>query len=371
MGLMRLILACGVLQAHTGAKIFPMIEGGFAVKIFFIISGYFMMMVWSEKYSASATQPARTFYRNRLIRIYPMFWLATGLVVAFSFLGGDRWLWFESAFRQANFLSKVFVVLSQITIVGQDVFWFLNFQNGSFQIPTFEEMKTLNYGSGLAFSLIPVAFSLAIEVWFYLCVPRLAVLANKKVFSWFVLTLSWTVYFGLQSFGFARIVTYHFPITNFCLFFLGMMSYAHLERSQLYKFVYKIPGGLIVGFLTFFVLYYLRLTGSEVPAFIVFAFFIPAAFRAAKSWAWDRWLGDLSYPIFLFHFMILAALRGLGIVEFNQLAIVGVVVSIAVSIPLAHVFQTQVERWFKKQVTVRTGSSTPPLSVPQVVTADL
>ena len=75
MGLLRTILALLVVGSHLGAF------GGatFAVKGFFIISGFYMALVISTRYYAL---PVVDFYASRLLRLLPLYWFIGLLTVA-------------------------------------------------------------------------------------------------------------------------------------------------------------------------------------------------------------------------------------------------------------------------------------------------
>jgi len=74
-GLLRTILALLVVGSHLGAF------GGatFAVKGFFIISGFYMALVISTRYHKL---PVGDFYASRLLRLLPLYWVIGLLTVA-------------------------------------------------------------------------------------------------------------------------------------------------------------------------------------------------------------------------------------------------------------------------------------------------
>lgn len=54
MGLIRILLAISVIIAHTESILgFNMVGGTLAVQAFFIISGFYMALILSEKYDVS------------------------------------------------------------------------------------------------------------------------------------------------------------------------------------------------------------------------------------------------------------------------------------------------------------------------------
>ncbi len=75
MGLLRLFLALSVVITHT-APLFglQMMPGDVAVKLFFIVSGFYMSLVMAGKYEGK--NRALFFYSNRALRLYPAFFIA-------------------------------------------------------------------------------------------------------------------------------------------------------------------------------------------------------------------------------------------------------------------------------------------------------
>jgi peptidoglycan/LPS O-acetylase OafA/YrhL len=80
MGLLRLLLALGVVTEHAGHTYF--IGSYTAVQIFFIISGFYMELIFSSGKYRNANQ----FYASRIARLFPVYWIAliTGVVVAYA-----------------------------------------------------------------------------------------------------------------------------------------------------------------------------------------------------------------------------------------------------------------------------------------------
>lgn len=104
----RFVLAVGVILFHYGLSYYPFNEGilktlivnsSFRVSFFFFISGFVMCMVYAGRQESGAGY----FYRRRLSRIFPLYWLAfictlllvlfvnhaspKGLVIILHFLG--------------------------------------------------------------------------------------------------------------------------------------------------------------------------------------------------------------------------------------------------------------------------------------------
>jgi hypothetical protein len=109
MGLLRLFLAASVVITHTTPIFgFHLMPGQTAVCLFFMISGFYMQMILSGKYSDSIA----TFYTNRMLRLYPTYLIALALVVA---LGRFH------AVEDLDLASKIAVALPNLSLFGMDV----------------------------------------------------------------------------------------------------------------------------------------------------------------------------------------------------------------------------------------------------------
>lgn len=89
-GAYRLFLASLVAFSHTGN--FHHLCGSYAVFAFFTLSGYVITQAYQEQYRHRRNGMWR-FYANRLLRIYPLYWLAIAMaaVVAFQLNGLALW----------------------------------------------------------------------------------------------------------------------------------------------------------------------------------------------------------------------------------------------------------------------------------------
>ncbi|MEY9528848.1 peptidoglycan/LPS O-acetylase OafA/YrhL [Bradyrhizobium japonicum] len=79
MGLLRLLLALAVVGDHVLPP-FPWLRlttGVMAVEVFFVVSGFYMQMVLSQRYAS-----AGAFYLSRAFRIFPTYWLVAALAFA-------------------------------------------------------------------------------------------------------------------------------------------------------------------------------------------------------------------------------------------------------------------------------------------------
>src|SRR5690242_478511 len=83
MGILRLYLSLCVVADHSGS-IFPwsIHDGSEAVQIFFIISGFYMAMVY-RKYAS-----VYEFYISRFLRIFIPYWFVLAMIIVVRLISG-------------------------------------------------------------------------------------------------------------------------------------------------------------------------------------------------------------------------------------------------------------------------------------------
>jgi peptidoglycan/LPS O-acetylase OafA/YrhL len=317
MGLLRLFLALSVLNIH--AKIFGrnLIGGDTAVQLFFIISGYYMAMVLNEKYL-----PARTtnldFWRSRALRIFPAYYivllatLVAGAVLALVGTGSyqpafDAWgQILETGTSRAQL---VWLGIAQTTFLGLD---FSNFSaigaGGGVSLTANAWLETFPVWRLL---FVPQAWTLSLELYFYLLAPFL-VRRGYAVLLWiFVASFSLRVLAAVLLGFRADPWSYRFFPFELQFFLAGVIAY-RLDR----------PLGQAAGLrtasircLVAILLFCAGMIGrfgvpgqSAVIASALMALLflgISKLFEYTKHNRTDRLLGELSYPIYVCHVFVI------------------------------------------------------------------
>ena len=272
MGTYRFFLAVLVALSHMGVSVAGMNPGVFAVISFFLISGFVMTGLVRTHYMQWRTVPQ--FYVDRVARIFPQYVLFMAMTgVAFVVLRFDSP--YLSQFSGA-------ALLSNLLVVPLDFFMFS---------PTIA-----------GFMLIPQAWSLGLELLFYLLMPWL-LLGRVRGLTLVASLLVW----GVAAFGFIHTDTWGYRLLPGTLFMFLAGSYVYDDRCPSWRhpavwllatllaaavalvatdkhtlpYNREVVGGLVVGIAALFGL--VRLPRS----------------------AWDDWLGNLSYGLFLCHFLVM------------------------------------------------------------------
>lgn len=304
MGMLRLFLAISVVVTHT-APVFGMhfMPGNEAVRIFFMISGFYMALVLSSRYKGRPW----LFYSNRLLRLYPMYLVALALIVAIqlatgptTFLGNlltGRW---DSA--------QVLAMIPNFTMFGGDVLFSLHQGvtglHFTFGVqPPAADPTAVRTGIYL---LNPPAWSIGIELWFYLLAPAILLLRTRSVIALAALSFALQLWVDhLHSWS-----SYFFFPANLCFFLYGVLGY-RFTLSRPFKLIndWALPAGLRLGGVGAILALLVFGAREFIPLFRNYSWMhytaaviaIPFIFDRFKAVKWDRWVGELSYPVYILH----------------------------------------------------------------------
>jgi peptidoglycan/LPS O-acetylase OafA/YrhL len=358
LGTLRIALAMTVLISHLPLVGWKILGGGLAVQCFFIISGFYMALILGEKY-----RDARLFYGNRLLRLMPSYFVATllGMLTLFVFnasataapeLYANTW----------QHPGRCFVVLFEnLCLLGQELlFWF-----------TFTPTTDLRFDAGgalptgqvsLAWQLIfvPQAWSLSMELFFYALAPWLMRLGSRVLLAIAVASVA------LRLAGLALPVDYNiwqgrlFPTALF-LFVLGMLAQRSLPRVARYSRRW----GLLAAAVLLLVILTLPTFGlanesSRWLMYVLMTLGIPLAFNAFRHNAVDRWIGELSYPVYLTHLMIIGLVLHFEPPHPVWIAIGG---TLALSIGLRYALEIPIDR--RRQARALSFPRSPVVARPQ------
>ena len=369
MGLLRLFLAISVVITHTrplfGLQLMP---GDVAVKLFFIISGFYMSMVMSAKYDGR--NRTLFFYSNRALRLYPAYFIAlvlTGIVlVAAEFQPGapeKGTLVTEISKRLAGgqgdlgIMSILVMIVPNLVIFGSDLVYLFHHtvQSGwTFTFGVIPPAPDAVRGGG--YLLIGPAWSIGIELWFYLLVPLLSRARTPVIVGLAVLSLALRLYMD----SWHEWSTYFVFPAALCFFLYGMLAHrfwaSALFKSISARNVWIIAlAGMVLLMAREVIPGYRNYPG---PIYAVLIGSLPFIFEAFKALPWDRWVGNLSYPVYLVHTAVLSAVHNYT-GDLSPVLIVGgtLVLSVAINFlveePLERYRQRRAARHFSANLAAK------------------
>ena len=321
MGLLRFILAFAILVGHY-KLVFPgsdadawfpymwagYIHGAIKVNSFFLVSGFFTQLLLETKFDGA---PAVRFYIYRIIRLLPVYYLCMALLLLLS-------LW-----AQARGLSASRLISPEHMTSPR--FWATNI---ALYLPAIFNVHGIN-GQDVPLALaLRQAWTLANE--FALIVMTPFVLRSRKGFWWMAaLSLALAYYYYLQ--GAVR----DYVGATMVYFMLGAIGYKFyrrvLERRAITAPRIALAYGMVALIGAMLVNYQLlEAKVGEHPAYFLFmsvtALCIPLIAAFTRKLPLDRKIGELSYPMYLFQFMVFSLFEMYGIAHGFIYALAGVIV---------------------------------------------
>ncbi|HEX4410957.1 MAG TPA: acyltransferase [Xanthobacteraceae bacterium] len=322
MGTLRLILALAVVVDHAPQQFSIRIApGDVAVEMFFMISGFYMALILSTRYSTKSVMGISAFYLARFLRLWPAYaitaaflysWLAlVPLVTGHPSMGP-----FVTPPRSSVW--QALIGLSNLTMIGQDVLTLFHVTPHGDVTLTFGAPAVLDDGSqSLGYArIVGQAWSIGAEIWFYLLVPLLIRLNSLFLTVLLVASLALRVLLG----EYFNLTIYFFFPAQLSLFLAGILAYrwrdVMIVEGQAFAF-----GGLSI-LIVLVASFQILLSSSDNEKWILYFLlflFMPTIFEEFQSNAVDRGIGELSYPIYITHRGIFAIVGGVWMKFFGTL----------------------------------------------------
>jgi peptidoglycan/LPS O-acetylase OafA/YrhL len=327
LGILRLVLALSVVMSHGLTTFLGMhlFDGAGAVWTFFAISGFLITIALSNKYRFSEHHLVH-FYWNRVIRLYPAYWLwlaltiATLLVIPAASLPYQRVVnggsiqatgfWADHA-NGASLSTLVVAILSNITGFFSDALLSLGLDKKDGRL--IADPKHAEPIWAMGFIFIGQFWSIGVELFFYAIapmvtksLPRIAVLFLLSASGW--LEKAWI---GAGEWcNFSPAIIYLQAPKYLWMFMIGSTLghvFLNAKASELRKNLWW-PASLVL------IMYaYVASRGSVLFPIQTFPWWVfslltaalPVLFIKTGGNKFDRFAGDLSYPVYVNHFILI------------------------------------------------------------------
>lgn len=317
-----------------------------------------MALVLSGKYTDTGL-----FYSNRLLRLAPTYFVMMVIAAVALFDFGISATATPQTFATAygNPVTAAIMVFENIFVLGQELlYWFQIGDDGALNFGG-NGLPTETTDVGWQALLVPQSWSLSMELMFYLVAPFLARL------NWMWLAAIAAASIALRFSGQALPVDYgmwqgrFFPTALF-LFVFGMLAHRALPlAARLPKALGWIAALALLALIVCLPMAQLDNTATRWITYIAIAALTPFIFNASKDIAIDRWIGDLSYPMYLCHLVIVALVLTY---EPPFAAWVAIGATLALSALLLVLVDHPVDRWRQR----RAGRSREPAAAPGAAT---
>jgi len=320
-----------------------------------MISGFYMALILTEKYNKKSDY--KLFISNRFLKIFPTYWFVLILVFIYHLANlcfhqnpTDILGFFNENYR-LNHFTFLFLLIPNFTILGLDTTFFfgLNQSTGAlFFTDNFRQFQPALYN----FNFIVQAWTLSLELTFYFLAPFLNRLKNKSLLLIMSLSL------GLRLFLYSRGLNhdpwnYRFFPNELIFFLAGILMYRlyiymkekDLKKFSIYSFFFYLS----------FLLSYQFFPHERTKQLVLFLFsfvFIPFIFKLFKNSKVDRFIGELSFPVYISHFLIIDTLTHFTNLPHQFLSVTTTIISILFSILLLRFIIDPINRFRQSRVKV-------------------
>jgi peptidoglycan/LPS O-acetylase OafA/YrhL len=298
-----------VVTAHCGGLWgeINFVGGQLAVQSFFIISGFYMSLVLNNKYDACSNFSSyKLFITNRLLRLYPIYWIVLLLTVLFFLTTNYQHL---LQFNIFDIPSLLYILFTNIFIFFQDIVMFLGVDENSGSLYFTKDFHSTN-PKLYEFLFIQQGWSLGIELLFYLLAPF--IVKKRNYFLILLITISILIrsilikIYGLSNDPWS----YRFFPTELLFFLMGILS--HRFSNNIVKIPIKPPLALFL--ILILTCFYEKIPTTNLPYMpfdvkstvylVLVSISLPILFNYYKNNNTDRNIGELSYPIYICHMLI-------------------------------------------------------------------
>lgn len=319
MGFLRLFFAVAVVAAHAG-PIFgiALVSGRTAVECFFVISGFYMAMVLEKKYLRLPTRAWRTFMGARLLRLLPIYALMLVAGLCLVLLGGAIYIGDRAQPMTQLFelpaVTWIPIVFSNLVVFTQDWSMFSAIDPAGylhFSPDVFSEASP-----AYRFFLVPQAWTVGLELTFYLLAPGLARRSNRTLGLILVSSVALRFLFAFMGLR-GDPWSYRFFPFELSLFVAGMLAFRFRDRLRGLLRVRGIwPLVIVGGALALLPVLgaWPAINGVALLAFpFAVAALVPAIFESTSKSRVDRWVGEYSYPVYMIHVLVLSIFASVGV----------------------------------------------------------
>lgn len=345
MGILRFLLALSVIASHASGIGIPMpksnafplwgmylIDGRQSVALFFIISGFYMALVLNTKYKNETLK----FYLNRFLRLWPTYIVVFVLAFLFTPTGTN----ILNLLKDCSFTTKAYVWICNIFILGTDSFWLLSLDNCHLIYhPAFINPDS----NGATLLMNQPAFSISIEIIFYLMAPFI-LKSLKKTWLFFLVGIAYFIFIELTN-NVNMVYQYHLIPSSFLYFALGALAW-HYTKMHTIELTNK---KIILVFFACLGLMFIYTLFSMI-LILAFTFVVPKLFELTKHSKADRFIGELSYPLYVVHFPVLICLWNKGVAT-NIIGITCFSITLVISIIIHLALEKPIDKWRQRSIS--------------------
>jgi peptidoglycan/LPS O-acetylase OafA/YrhL len=345
-----------VVLCHTGTIMgYSPVSGNLAVQCFYIISGFYMAMVLTEKYDKPGG--TRQFYINRALKIYPVYWLVLLLLFAWSIIvyhfHYPGTLDFYTKYSNPAVGTYLYLLLANIIIIGLD--WTFLFgidpQGHLYFTSDFNKTRPAVYNFGFN----SIAWTIGVELLFYVIAPWL----NRRKYYLLVILL-------LASIGLRLLLiswytdrnpwNYMFFPTQVMFFIAGIFSYRlyiKFIRDKAARWLQYISYATLLFIILFYYQFFNESYTKQAVLFLSLVLLVPFAFEATKKSRLDRYLGNLSYPIYISQMLVIKLVVAKKFPKLLDIGFTALLVTVLFALLINFMIAAPIEKYRQRRLLER------------------
>lgn len=340
MGSIRLLLALAVALYHSYGILYGpnvMTGGMVSVQAFYIISGFYMALILNEKYLPGPGSYFK-FLSSRLIRIFPVYWVCLLIVGVICIAGYFFWDqpfylgYWRSYWEVMTPGTALIFILANLFVVGSD--WILFTRFGLVSGTLAPVASPFSWAPRTySFLLLPQIWTVGVELTFYLLAPWLVRM------RWWIQLVIMAASLGLRFYiaGYKGLDmdpwSYRFFPMELAFFIGGSLAYRVYERIRHQPIPNWLPRLLWSGILLLIMFYssfwYIEAGWRRWIFCSLLLAALPYIFLYTKDMGWDRFLGELSFPVYITHHFIMYLWRQYFWEHLDQVKWFGIVTAIS------------------------------------------
>ena len=324
MGTLRLIFTITIILGHIfsifGFRYCELLTSPIAFESFFLLSGFYITMVWQTDYS-KRPDGYKKFMTKRVLRVFPLYWLMLLVTICVSLVTyatlNDSLLLTVAInnWAKLSWTVKAYVLFSNVFIVGQEAIFFvkINYQSGSFAW----SQKFIDGNPPLHFFLlVSQAWAISYILYYYFLVPFLNRLGSSLIVILTLILLA-ARFFWYYMGHYTEPWLYRFFPFEFAFFLLGMLAYRAYKKWSIPLEKYrKIGSALFILFVVMTCAYdfwQVDYLAKQWLYYLALCTLMPLFFSITKNYELDNYLGQLAYPAYMCNFIIIHLIRLSGI----------------------------------------------------------
>ncbi|EJO29474.1 acyltransferase [Achromobacter marplatensis] len=290
-----------VLDHLGGGYADHLVGGRLAVQLFYVISGFLISYVLTatDNYQGATGK----FYANRFLRLFPIYLAVAALTLTAHVMSGGA---FFRIYDALPFSAELFLVLANIFILGQDWLMFFGIEHSALVFTGSFAHSEVPLYQGL---LVPQAWTLGVEMSFYLVAP-FVLHSPRRLIALLAASLALRAVLVATGIGMTDPWTYRFFPTELALFLVGSLSHqVLLPRCKAWtRRIHRLPELGTAVLCVYCLLHFsigLNHNVRDALAVLLFAALLPLAFLFQSRHRLDKAIGELSYPIYICHSLVI------------------------------------------------------------------